>query len=54
MSLKEKMSATCSVIIASTNRPLILKEAVSSLLEQTFQPIEIVVSVIKENENDQP
>lgn len=48
------MSATCSVIIASTNRPLIVKEAIFSLLEQTFQPIEIVVSVIKEEDFPNP
>ena len=48
------MTVTCSVIIASTNRPLILKEAIDSLLEQTFQPIEIVVSVIKEEDFPNP
>ncbi len=48
------MNATCSVIIASTNRPLILKEAISSLLEQTFQLIEIIVSVIKEEDFPNP
>jgi len=44
------MSITCSVIIASTNRPLIIREAVQSLLEQTLQPREIIISVVKEED----
>jgi glycosyltransferase involved in cell wall biosynthesis len=44
------MSATGSVVIASANRPHILKETVRSVLEQTVQPQELVVSVPQEQD----
>lgn len=41
------MANSCSVVIASTNRPEILKEIIFSLRNQTLLPKEVIVSVVK-------
>ena len=37
------MAPTVSIIIPSRNRPAMLREAVESVVAQTYRPIEIVI-----------
>ena len=44
------MTLSCSVIIASTNRPQLLKETILSIAKQTLLPKEVVISAIKQED----
>lgn len=46
----ERMAPLVSVIIPARSRPLMLREAVESVIGQTYQPIEIVVVLTGANE----